>query len=307
MLACPLTGDPHVKVLEEIPTSLLSDIYRRDLNIDIISEFQGIESLSLCRSIRSDVIFFSPAIVGSSRFYQALRTFDWYYPSDKFEYDRAASWIRPGDHVLDIGCGSGYFSKYLTDVTYTGLEPEFLSSGLTSHPPLNIVAEEVTEHALTHHTAYDAVCAFQVLEHMPDPRSFISAALTCLKPGGLLILGVPSAESYVSQLINFTLNTPPHHVTWWTDQALWTVASQFSLELLSLEHAPVESWEQRLYWMQRIATTLMPTSAKRFNTMISQRLVNIAAYLTAGILTLTHSPPVSAQGASVVFIARKMG
>ena len=297
--------DPHVKVLEEIPASLIIDIYRRDLNIDITQEFQGIERLSLCRSVHSDVIFFSPAIVGSPRFYQALRAFGWYYPSDKFEYDRAASWIRPGDRVLDIGCGNGYFSQYITDVTYTGLEPEFVSSGSTNHPPLTIFAEEVTEHALTHYAAYDAVCAFQVLEHVTGLRNFISAALTCLKPGGLLILGVPSAESYVSQLVNFTLNAPPHHVTWWTDQALRTVASQFSLELLSLEHAPVESWERRLYWMQRIATTLMPPSAQRFTTLVRQRLVNIGAYLTAGVLTLTHVPPVSARGASVVFIARK--
>ena len=150
-LACPLTGDPRVEVLEEIPASLLVDCYQRDLGIDITSEFSGIEFLSLCHNVHSDLIFFSPAITGSSRFYQALRTFHWYYPPDKFEYDRAASWIQPGDSVLDIGCGSGHFSTYLPDAIYTGLEPQPVLSRSTDHPTLTIYGEDVADHALTHH------------------------------------------------------------------------------------------------------------------------------------------------------------
>ncbi len=302
---CPLTGDPRVEVLEEIPASLIIDSYKQDLGLDIAAEFNGVESLILCRSVNCDLIFFYPAITGSSRFYQQLQTFDWYYPPHKYEYEHAAAWIHAGDRVLDIGCGNSHFAAYIPEAHYSGLEPQPTFHHLASRPPLTIYSENIVEHAATHSAFYDAVCCFQVLEHVADPANFIRAALACLKPGGLLILGMPSMESYLSQLVNFSLNAPPHHVTWWTDRALRSVASQFELDVLSLNHAPVEPWECRLYWMQRIAALLMHPSSKRFTASVSRRLVNIGAYLTAGIVEFMSSPTVTARGASVVFIASK--
>ena len=302
---CPLTGDPQVENLEEIPTSLLVDIYKQDLGIDIASEFNGVDSLTLCRSLKSDLIFFYPLITGSLQFYQQLQEFDWYYPQQKYEYGSAAAWIQPGHHVLDIGCGRGHFAAYIPQAHYTGLEPQLRVDLSTAYRSITIHSQETTAHAETHRAFYDAVCAFQVLEHVADPANFIRAALTCLKPDGLLIVGVPSTESYLSQLVNFSLNAPPHHVTWWTDQALCSLASQFGLDVLNLSHAPVETWESRLYWMQRMAARLMRPSAKRFTTSARQRLVNIVSYLAGGIMETIRSPSISARGASAIFVARK--
>ena len=66
---------------------------------------------------------------------------------------------------------------------------------------------------------FDAVCAFQVLEHVPDPRGFLEGMLKVLRPGGKLVLSVPNAA--VMRVIDpkrkELLNQPPHHVSHWDE------------------------------------------------------------------------------------------
>lgn len=304
--ACPLTGSQNLHLLEEFPTSLLVTCYQRDLGINVAPAFQGIQRIQLFRCLDSNLIFFYPAVTGSSKFCKQLQTFDWYSPMGKFEHERAATWITPGERVLDIGCGAGQFATNIPEAAYTGLDPHLGLKDRSPNDHLLIIRETVTSHLLRNTQAYDVVCAFQVLEHLADPRTFLTAALACLQPDGLLILGVPSAESYVTRISNFVLNAPPHHVTWWTDAALYSLADQFNLSVRELSHAPVEAWESRLYWMHRITRGVFPQTSRYFTESTSRRLLNLAAYVLAGYIHTSAKPPVGAQGASVVMVAKKV-
>ena len=302
---CPLTGSRHIEVLEEFPTSLLTRCYQRDFGIDVASEFKGVDRLQLCRCLTSDLMFFYPCITGSPELYRQFQAFDWYYPEAKFEYDRASIWIQPGHHILDIGCGAAQLARKVPLASYTGLEPNNPSTKSEALAGVRMLSDTIAGHAQTHAQSYDVVCAFQVLEHVTDPREFLTDALACLKPEGILILGVPSAQSYVTRIVNFMLNAPPHHVTWWTDQALRYLADQFHLTILDLAHAPVEPWESRLYWMQRISRRLMPQSTAHFTESTHRQLLNILAYIAAGLMPSFVQPPASAHGSSVVMAAKK--
>ena len=302
---CPLTGSPNTKLLETFPTSLLIESYQRDLDLDVTSEFQGVKNLQLWQCLDSDLVFFYPTLTGSATFYRQLQHFDWYFPETKFEYAHAATWIQTDHHVLDVGCGNGQFRQKIHPASYTGLDPYDLARYNKEDTDTNILRESIAEHAIQHAQMYDVICAFQVLEHIANPREFLAAALECLKPDGLLILGVPSAESYVTNIPNFVLNAPPHHVTWWTDKSLYALGKQFQLAVLDLTHAPVESWETRLYWMQRLSSLFLPKREAHFTTLLSRRLSNIASYLGAGCIAPFASPPTSAQGSTVIMVAQK--
>jgi 2-polyprenyl-3-methyl-5-hydroxy-6-metoxy-1,4-benzoquinol methylase len=56
--------------------------------------------------------------------------------------------------------------------------------------------ESIQSHSVAHPAKYDVVCAFQVLEHVSEIRSFIESSIKALKPGGLLIYSIPSADSF---------------------------------------------------------------------------------------------------------------
>ncbi len=118
--------------------------------------------------------------------------------------------------------------------------------------------ESVQEHSLGNANKYDVVCSFQVLEHVSDIHTFVESCITCLKPGGLLIYSVPSADSFLSFVENCIINMPPHHVSRWTDKALKKIANIFNMKTLRIEHEQLADIHLRLY-----ATEIVRRGIKR--------------------------------------------
>ena len=142
--------------------------------------------------------------------------------------------------------------RYIPDNPYQGLETP--DADKSKNPA--IAYEALADHAQHNPEHYDVVCAFQVLEHVTDPVAFINTAKACLKPGGLLIIGLPNYDSYLQHLVNFTLNAPPHHISWWQTETLRELGRQCHLNTLDIDKAPLEHWESRLYWMQWLGKRL---------------------------------------------------
>lgn len=251
-LRCPLCHGRDLRHIATIDTIELAKLYRQKFHLDIEQEFKSVSELPLYQCLDSDLYFFSPMITGSTDFYAKLQNFNWYYLNDKFEYQFARNYIKDSDKILEIGCGKGAFAKKVTCAGYRGLEYNLAAIEKAERAGLVIHNQSIQEHALTNADTYDLVCAFQVLEHIADTRDFLDAAVTTLKKNGLLIVSVPSADSFFSMATNNILNMPPHHVTWWSDDCLQKVASYFSLELLTVKHEELAPIHRRWY-----ATTII--------------------------------------------------
>ena len=94
--------------------------------------------------------------------------------------------------------------------------------------------------------SYSAVCAFQVLEHVPDPGSFLDAACALLQPGGKLMLGLPNADSFLRHQFN-PLDMPPHHMSRWTREVLARIPSFFPLKLVRTANEPLTTYQVTEY------------------------------------------------------------
>lgn len=198
-------------------------------------------------------MFFDPPVPGDAAFYR-----DFYEAIDahdkltgprtvRREFQMAAARILPGDKVLDIGCGLGGFRSYVPQAEYTGLDPNFGAADGTGP----VIADTLAVHAGRRRGHYDVACAFQVIEHVPDPLGFARQAAACLRPGGRLVLGVPFWPSPSTTIPNFTINAPPHHLTWWTEGALLALARRIGLEQAVVTPVPVSRHESTIYWMSR--------------------------------------------------------
>lgn len=300
-ILCPLTGTRDIRVIQRIPAKLLIDRYRRDLGIDIADAFDGIDSIAFCESPATGLKFFSPAIAGASDLYAGLRGQGWYDPDNKYEFSIGAATTRPGDRVLDIGCGAGQFARHVPEARYVGHDADGAGQGAAT------LSGNLEDLAAEYADAFDVVTAFQVLEHDPDPAGFVRACLALLKPGGTLAIGVPDSDSYLGTMRNFVLNAPPHHVTWWNKKSLTRLARIAGLEDPALHTAPVEGWEARLYWMARIQNRLAPRGAPLFDASRRGRIATVAAYLLAGLAERFLSPAADARGATTVLVGRKRG
>jgi len=96
--------------------------------------------------------------------------------------------------LLEVGASSGQFLTHVKDLVYKvdAIELdeaccEFLKNELGIAVDSNFLRESVFADEL-----YDVVCAFQVLEHVPDPVSFIRDLKQSTKEDGVIFVEVPN-------------------------------------------------------------------------------------------------------------------
>ena len=136
-------------------------------------------------------------------------------------YHKAAEYIRPGDAVLDVASGLGYGSHILYSNSQArsvlGVDlSEFGVAYASSHYSLTGVVEFRTGDAqlltfIPDHSI-DFITAFETIEHVPDPITYLKELKRVLKPAGRVMVCAPN---------NWTDETGkdpnPHHLhvyTW---------------------------------------------------------------------------------------------
>lgn len=114
----------------------------------------------------------------------------WHAPRRSLLLDTiAASGLAPGSRMLDVGCGTGRMVRELQAraMQARGMDPWARESGL---PAPDFVAGQVEAIPMPGES-FDAVCAFDVLEHVDDARA-LAEIHRVLAPGGLLFASVPA-------------------------------------------------------------------------------------------------------------------
>ena len=246
-LCCPLCHSENINEIENIRVADLKKSYKRMVGDSISDEFIGTQDISFMYCVDCDLKFFNPAITGSETFYEKLQKIDWYYMDEKDEYDYAKMFINEEDSVLEIGSGKGAFSKKIKSNNYIGLELSSKAIDIAAKDNISILNESIQKHAVNNSNKYDVVCAFQVLEHVADIKSFIESSIKCLKPNGILIYSIPSADSFVSLAPNGILNMPPHHISWWSDKALSNLTDLFGIQLIDIYHEELADIHKQWY------------------------------------------------------------
>ena len=114
--------------------------------------------------------------------------------ASEFDRDLAAPLPFAGLRVLDIGCGGGLLSEPMARLgaEVVGADPATRNipvaqlhaeqSGLTIDYRLT-TAEELAAAG----EQFDVVLNMEVVEHVPDPQSYLTACQTLLRPSGLMI------------------------------------------------------------------------------------------------------------------------
>lgn len=260
----PVTQKENVTKILEIPSSEIISIYKSELNIDVKSYFQGIDSVSLFKCNDTGYRFYYPfSLEGDGNFYPLLKTvfskID-YYRKWKHEYQVAKDEIIEQDYVLDIGSGDGYFIEGVLDKTSNCMGLELSKEAVLLSKNKGLEVENMTLSEFKIHTTkkFDLICAFQVLEHLSDIKSFFEDAISLLKTNGKLIIGVPDNSPYIFgyKLLD-PLNLPPHHMGLWNEDVFANLPNIFPLKLERVTYDKKSSFLHYMYllsslWLYKI-------------------------------------------------------
>jgi SAM-dependent methyltransferase len=154
--------------------------------------------------------------------------------------------VRPGEQVLDLGCGAGRFVAALRDAGADAVGVELAEAALSraraNVPGADLRLVEADGSLPLEHGSVDLVWCSEVLEHVADTEHLLLEARRVLKPGGRLLVTVPfhgRVKGAVIALTRFDDHYDPtgQHLRFYTAGSLRT-----TLERSGFEDVQVKPW-----------------------------------------------------------------
>jgi SAM-dependent methyltransferase len=103
----------------------------------------------------------------------------------------------PGERILDVGCGTGFYAEELLDevghdgaVVGIDASPPMLAAAAercARHPNVSFEQGEATALPVAHESFDGALCV-QVLEYVADPTAALAQMQSALRPGGRVVV-----------------------------------------------------------------------------------------------------------------------
>ena len=128
--------------------------------------------------------------------------------------------------VLDAGCSTGDFIALAhSDMEISGIDisPYAVEIAKTKCPEIahRIWSDNLENHNLPK-SHFDAICLWDVIEHLWDPGSTCRQLKESLKSGGYIFISTPNIESSFAKLLGkyWPFMTPPEHMSFFGPKSI---------------------------------------------------------------------------------------
>lgn len=182
-----------------------------------------------------------PTVEELIRFYQSYKGSTVYKPKEDKKIRRAKRRIArliplaAGKKFLDVGCNIGYTVKAALDLGLDARGIDIDAAAVKTAQSAygdRFQALSVQDYAAQGHK-FDIVYTSEVIEHVPDPDSFVTAISKLLDKGGVLYLTTPDGGhwSLPKNFARWQMATPPSHIVYFTRRGIRQLLEKHGLRV----------------------------------------------------------------------------
>jgi len=200
-------------------------------------------SLNQCQGCK--IQFWLPFTIASQEFYEKVNPYqvrNLLNPEISRGYHKLFlkrhGFLKPGLKILDLGCGAG---EFIFEAAMRGCEAwgvdfdrDAIEIAKNKFGLKDAYAMPFEDFFKKNLPLFDIICMFEVLEHLQYPQDFINKAKKFLKPGGKIVLSVPSRERMLKNLNGWDF--PPHHFLRYNEESLLNLFSRENFFILYLSY-----------------------------------------------------------------------
>jgi SAM-dependent methyltransferase len=231
--------------------------------------------------------------------YQESSLSNWQYkPGDRRDWEIAANWLNErvvGKTVLDIGCFDGSFGKHLEPSWEKyGVEINEAAVKRAEERGIHIICRDLSEFDSLS-TQFDAVTAFDVIEHVEDPKAFVEKIVKVTCPGGTIIIstGNTNAISWRFMGSRYWYCAIGEHISFINKQWCYDVAKALNCRVQHFEQFSHLGKNRTLSWMLLDLTknVFYKFSPRVFNWLRSIRSIYLDKTDTSKYREFRQCPP----------------
>lgn len=157
--------------------------------------------------------------------------------------------ITPDSRILDVGCGAGHLLQSLHEAGFKntlGIDP-FNRETIAYPNGLRIEKRDI----FSENGQWDVVMFHHSFEHLPEQQATLEQAWQILKPGGAVLLRVPTVSSFAWQHygVNWVQLDAPRHLYLHSLQSMQLLAEKagFSVEQVVYDSFALQFWGSEQY------------------------------------------------------------
>jgi SAM-dependent methyltransferase len=227
----------------------------------------------------------------------------------------ARAGVRPPGRLLDVGAGRGRFVAQACAAGWDadGIEPSL--RGVAGARARGVELQQAgIDEAVVAAGSLDAAALWHVLEHLDDPGAALDRIAGWLRPGGLLVIGVPNLGSVQARAGGarwYHLDVPRHR-THFTVRGLHALLRRHGLEPVSThhllaEHNPFGLWQSLVSRVTRTPSWLYHALKRNAPLRSRDAVVTALALILAPVAVLAEVAfALARRGGTVAVVARRV-